>query len=111
MSDNILSDIVFPAGEALRRVASGDVFGDPAGPVGADNKASATAMQNARRNPSGVDMQAEAAKAAKRAGVGQPKAASGTRDHYAPRAPAPSPPTAAPATPAVPFTGTVSNND
>jgi hypothetical protein len=121
MSDNILSDVTFPVGGLLKKVAEGDVFGDPGGPVGADNKASAAASQRARSNPSGIDMQAEAQKAAQRAGVagntpGQrltkstgfaPNAA--PRDHYAPRStPAPAAPAAAPP---APFTGKVSNND
>jgi hypothetical protein len=116
MADNILSDILFPVGATLRKVASGDVFGDKSGPVGADKAASATANQNARRNPSGIDMAAEAQKAAQRAGVGKAKAmpkpsaspvstqgasstpissGAATRDHYTPR----------------PFTGKISNND
>lgn len=102
MSDNILSDVLFPAGETLRKVASGDIFTEP---VGADKGASAQANQRARRNPSGIDMAAEAQKAAQRAGVGKPKAA--TRDHYAPRTASPAPAPAA----AAPFTGKISNND
>lgn len=86
MSEHVLSDILFPVGKVLRDVAEGNVFGDPGGPVGADNAASKTANQNARRNPSGIDMQAEAQKAAARARRPAPAAAPARR--AAPAAPA-----------------------
>lgn len=107
MSDNILSDAIFPVGALLRKVASGDILSDP---VGKDNSASQSANRRAAANPSGINMQTEAAKAAQRAGVGRKPAArpaatqapsapaapaaSAGRDHYEPR-----------------FTGKISNND
>lgn len=109
MGDNILSDAVFPVGALLRKVASGDILSDP---VGKDNSASQSANRRAAANPSGINMQTEAAKAAQRAGVGRKAAprpaatqapssaapatpaASAGRDHYEPR-----------------FTGKISNND
>jgi hypothetical protein len=114
MSEHALSDVLFPVGKVLRDVAEGNVFGDPQGPVGADNKASATANQNARRNPSGIDMQAEAAKAAARAKRPTPAAAPARR--AAPAAPAPAAPAAPADTPRDHYApkssyGKIANND
>lgn len=110
MSEHVLSDILFPVGKVLRDVADGNIFTDPgSGPVGADKSASKTAMQNARRNPSGIDMQAEAAKAAARAKV--PAAAPARRAPAAPAAPATPAPSSGRDHYSPRFTGKISNND
>lgn len=85
---NFLDDVVFPAAGVLKRIATGQ--SDP----GNDQAASQAANTRAAKNPSGVDMAAEAAKAAARAKVPAPKVAtpaapatpaSNSKDHYTPR--------------------------
>lgn len=61
---NILEDVFFPAGSVLRKAATSSTD------VGADKAASETANARAAQNPSGIDMAAEAQKAAARSGVG-----------------------------------------
>ncbi len=79
---NFLDDVVFPAAGVLKRLATGTP----------DASASQQANARAAANPSGIDMQAEAAKAAARAKAAAPQTApstpattTGTRDHYTPR--------------------------
>lgn len=81
-------DAITGGAKVLKDLAEGNVTE----PVGRDKSASADANERARRNPSGIDMAAEAQKAAARAGVkppapGLPAIAPGTakRDHYKPR--------------------------
>lgn len=79
---NDFLDAVFPVARVLRDVAEGRVFSGDS--VGADTGASRAAMRRAKSNPSGIDMAAEAQKAAVRAGVAKAPAPA-KRDHYKPR--------------------------